>query len=1433
MAIGSVNGNTQLRIQLTADGSDKVKAEIGAVAEELKKVREAADETKESTARMTNSMEVIKRIAETWGLFEIVKEIGKAFGEANAEANRFVTSLIAVTGTLESAKAAYEEIHSVVRSTGETTEAATQAWMKLANVGITPTAELLKSLAGVAVATGKSVDDVAQSFAMSAEGHSRGLSQLGIAAKDAGDKVLVSFQGQSQIIDKTKAGIEEYILSIGQTPAAIEAMNAKLNTSAGAWDQLKKAAGDLFETLGGGGSGKAGWFTSMEQGATGYLDKLNAIIQQQGILAGISGVMALGNGQALQFAAMGAAAQSAREELEKMKPTLDDVGGAFDTLAAQIANAAGVSGSMIPSIASALSSFGDIRGKINDAMKQAADVSTATAAVQSHVDALNKQAATMGMGEAAAARYNRTMLDTKLSLLETLAPYSANIASIVAKAKAESDAEIKAAAAADARRAAIKAETDETSRVKSARDMIDRLNEEIQAVGTSTEYHKYLTTVREADRLALPGYSDKIKELAGQLLEAAKAERALADEQKARQEMQKYLQDQIKAEEEVQKRYDAVMGKVDENAAALNKFRDAVKAINDELKAGLIGPAEYSAALAKVTTAYNEAVSGATRFEQDEIQLRQNMMHDLASTFSDFMVNGFDDAGKKLLDLQKNLAKQIMDFWIKKKIIIPMERRMKGGGGAGVNGGGDWSSGDTMNAVGMAGMVVGSAIGGQAGSILSGAAGGAMIGSEIFPGIGTAIGAVVGGLLGAFGGGGDKTPAFSIYGGGGYGQAQEQFTTSLGTFGERSWHSNFDGVSQVKDTISKFDTELAKMLDTTQLDATRAALARSGEIHYEGSNPQNVLKQHLDAAIDATMPKFKQFIDGMYSLQDRLNAFQGLLALQKDLDTLQDAIVQLSGSPAEKAANQLMQLDRAVTDAQDKLASAIKMRDPAEIVSAEQALKQAVTSRYQQEMQMLAQVRTAIAQLESQSYSFNLSIEQKLAAITGDFSGVIDTARGRMTDLQSQILGSTDPAEQMGLLNDFTGALDTWLSSSIQAVNDALNQQLAALEAQKQSITADENAQLQAINDARTAEQQRIADTNAARQAARQADQQYRQQQLQDLQKQLSLANQWASVLDSAQKTINQLTTGTTNPLGPYSQAASLEAIISARIDAVRNETGADQAKDAQQLIADLTQRLQLIQSGNLYQRSSPEYLEQYNLTLKQLAEVQGLAGPKASQVDLLQRQIDLLNSIGNSIGAGNITNSVKLEQLNKQEAELKATAQVKLDEIAKKEEELKAAAQAKIDALNAEAAKYYTWARTEAQAAEQKRHDELVAQLKAITGGLDSDSFIAQETAREVDLLNSIDKNLKDFLDSISAQTSGGTGGGGTGIGGGSGGGGGGGKKPVLGNSVSEPISISIVTTVNGTGMGSQDIADAVSGALADALPAALPAIRRGLKVA
>jgi len=1397
--MGSVSGTTNLEIKLTTTGAEQAAQGVAVPTQELQKLREAAQQTQAATESMASSMETLKKIGEAWGLAEILKEIGAAFGEANAEANRLVTTLIAVTGSLQAAKAAYEDIHEVVRSSGQTTDDVTQSWIRLHNIGIQPTVELLKALSGAALVTDRDITTVTNAFAMAAEGHARGLAQLGIEAKDVGDKVLVSFQGQQQVIEKTKQGIEEYILSIGQTPAAIDAMNAKLNTSAGAWDQLKKAAGDLFETLGGGGSGKVGWFTSAEQGATSFIDKLNAIIQRYGVLTGVGALQAYTNGRLGEFEVLAESAKRANEELAKQTGLVDQLKSEWVDLFARLSGYSGTTQQALSGLASLWQGLKNIPAQVE------AEIAKESKSADDWAKQLDKHTIALGQNMEAQARYRTTVGDLAHASDE------------------EKDKVLEAARAYDAKTASVKSAHEEEQRYKAGNEIIQRLQDEIDAIGHTQEYTKYLTELREAETRAAQSQVAQIRELAAARYDEARAKAEADLLTKTNESDSRSIDKQIADNERIVKAYHDTVSALNLVDEAQAKYEKGVQALQDMLKLHPEMLDQITEAEKRLLQQRDDAITGMDKYREAEHQLRDQIAGDLSTQFADFMVNGFQDGGKRILDLQKSLAKQLTEFWLKEKIIIPFEQQLKTTGGGDAGGMSNLGTG-----IAVGGMVVGGAVGGQAGGAISGAASGFMVGNQIYPGIGGIVGAVIGGIAGWLGSS-DKKPQMSLYGTTNH---SGTFTDNLGTFGLDTRDMSQSSISQWLAQLEQFDNALAALLPADQVDRVTASIHKINK-SYTDADIDKAMRDRLDAAISVIAPQWKAFIDKLSGAQQMTAALEGLLKLQEEIKNFNDVIVQLAGSPIDKIANQMEQLDRAVNDAQGKLDTALKTQDPTAILSAEQTLKQAIISRYQQEMQMLAQVQQAISQLEASSYSLNYSIASKIASINGDFSGMINESADRMSQLRTQYEGSVDPAEQIGLLNEFTGALDNWLSSSIQAVNSALQSQLDALDAQKQSINDDLNSQIQDIENQKTAEQQRAQASAQNSQALAAAEQSARQAQISDLQKQLQLANQWASVLDNAEKTIQSLTTSSSNPLGPYSQLDNLESIIANRVSAVRSESGDQQAKDAAQLITDLQQRLQLIQSGNLYQRSSPEYLEQYNRTLAQLAEVQRLSGTKASQADLLQMQLDALQRISTAISGGGAQTNGLLNTLNAREQELKDEAAKKLSDINKTEDDLKKQAKEQIDKLNKEALEYYTWVRGEAQKAEQKRHDELIAQLKAITGGLDPQSFIAQETAREVDLLNSIDKNLKAFLDSISSQT----GTGNTGKGGGGGGGGGGGSKNPNANAdaamMNTPVNIHVTTTVNGTGMGSQEIAEAVTNGLQDALPRAIPYLKRELKVA
>jgi hypothetical protein len=200
---------TNLQIVLTTDGAGNVTASLAGVAGSVRAVKPAADEAKSGLDSLKSSIEAIKHLMEAWGVYEVLREVIGAFFDANAAAAQLTATLTGVTGSASEAAQTLEVINSVAERSTASTSDLVDAYVRLANAGIKPTMQLMGDLANVAVLTNTSVTTVADAFALAGEGSTRALRQLGITAKVAGDQMIVTFRGASEVIDNSRQGVAD------------------------------------------------------------------------------------------------------------------------------------------------------------------------------------------------------------------------------------------------------------------------------------------------------------------------------------------------------------------------------------------------------------------------------------------------------------------------------------------------------------------------------------------------------------------------------------------------------------------------------------------------------------------------------------------------------------------------------------------------------------------------------------------------------------------------------------------------------------------------------------------------------------------------------------------------------------------------------------------------------------------------------------------------------------------------------------------------------------------------------------------------------------------------------------------------------------------------------------------------------------------------
>lgn len=201
------------------------------------------------------------------GLDKLV-EVQRTFDKLNA-------GLITATGSSLKAGEAFEVLQKFAQDTPYGLEQATEGFVKLVNLGLTPSERALTSYGNTAAAMGKDLNQMIEAVADAATGEFERLKEFGIKAKQQGDEVSFTFQGTTTKIKNNAADIEEYLLKIGEVNFA-GAMKERMNSLDGDIANLSDTWDNLFLNISKQGVGDA--IRATVQTANEALQELNDMV---------------------------------------------------------------------------------------------------------------------------------------------------------------------------------------------------------------------------------------------------------------------------------------------------------------------------------------------------------------------------------------------------------------------------------------------------------------------------------------------------------------------------------------------------------------------------------------------------------------------------------------------------------------------------------------------------------------------------------------------------------------------------------------------------------------------------------------------------------------------------------------------------------------------------------------------------------------------------------------------------------------------------------------------------------------------------------------------------------------------------------------------------------------------------------------------------
>lgn len=137
-----------------------------------------------------------------------------------AEVDRLADSIKGLTGSYKSALPVVQEFKDLHNETGATEQQMASAVRALVTSGFDYTRDSLKSLIGVANASGMTIDQLADKMRGFANGRLTSFRELGITAKQVGNEIEMTYDGQTTKIANTQAALEAYLVSLGNAKFA-------------------------------------------------------------------------------------------------------------------------------------------------------------------------------------------------------------------------------------------------------------------------------------------------------------------------------------------------------------------------------------------------------------------------------------------------------------------------------------------------------------------------------------------------------------------------------------------------------------------------------------------------------------------------------------------------------------------------------------------------------------------------------------------------------------------------------------------------------------------------------------------------------------------------------------------------------------------------------------------------------------------------------------------------------------------------------------------------------------------------------------------------------------------------------------------------------------------------------------------------------------
>jgi hypothetical protein len=237
---------------IVSDVEIRLRADIARLQQDMNAMRRTVDN---GMSGITRTVEAAKKVLAGFGGAMLLKQLISQVIDTQREFDKLNSSLITATGSTANAAQAFGALQKFAATTPYSVAEATEAFIKLRNLGLSPSEAAMTSYGNTAASMGKGLNQMIEAVADAATGQFERLKEFGVTAKQQGDNVFLTFQGVTKKIGNNSKEIQGYLRAIGDVNFA-GAMEKRMGTLDGAISNLGDTWAGVLRAISSNGFGE-------------------------------------------------------------------------------------------------------------------------------------------------------------------------------------------------------------------------------------------------------------------------------------------------------------------------------------------------------------------------------------------------------------------------------------------------------------------------------------------------------------------------------------------------------------------------------------------------------------------------------------------------------------------------------------------------------------------------------------------------------------------------------------------------------------------------------------------------------------------------------------------------------------------------------------------------------------------------------------------------------------------------------------------------------------------------------------------------------------------------------------------------------------------------------------------------------------------------